>query len=147
MKHILQNSLGVVVTFLVTFLGGVDNLITALFTFMVVDYITGLVVAIVFHNSPKTETGTATSNDAVKGIVKKIMILVLVGVAHTLDNVIGVDYIRNGVCFAFITTESISLLENAGLMGIKIPKIFVNSLEVLKKKFGMADEAESEVQK
>ena len=101
---------------------------------MAIDYITGLVVAGVFHNSPKTSTGALESNAGLKGLFRKAAMLLFVLVGHRLDLAVGTTYIRDGVCIAFIANEVLSLVENAGLMGVPIPDVITNAIDVLNQK-------------
>ena len=116
------------------FLGGVDSLLIALVAFMVVDYITGLAVALIFHKSKKTDGGGASSKEGFKGIVKKVCILLLVGLAHEVDVLMGADYIRAITVTFFIANEGLSVLENLGLMDIKYPTFLTRALEILRDK-------------
>lgn len=112
--------------------GGWDASLSTLILFMAVDYITGLVVAGVFHNSEKTDNGALESRAGWKGICRKCVTLLMVLIACRLDLVIGSNFIRDAVVIAFITNEVISIIENAGLMGIPIPAAIVKAIEVLK---------------
>ena len=94
-KNIVSAIVSAIGGFIVGFLGGVDALLIALIIFMAVDYLTGLAVALVFHKSKKTEGGGASSKEGFKGIVKKVCILLLVGLAHEIDLIVGADYIRS----------------------------------------------------
>lgn len=114
--------------------GGWDEALTTLLIFMGADYVSGLVVAGVFHNSPKTSTGALESNAGFKGLFRKAMTLVFVLVGHRLDLAMGVNYVRDAVCVAFIANELISVVENAGLMGLPIPSIVTDAIDILNKK-------------
>ena len=114
--------------------GGWDSGLITLFIFMIIDYISGLLVAAVFRNSPKTDNGALESRAGFKGLCRKCMILVFVLVAYRLDLMLNTNYIRDMVVIAFITNELISLVENAGLMGVPIPSIISKSIDVLTKK-------------
>lgn len=113
------------------FIGGVDTMFIVLCVFLGVDYITGIIVAIVFKNSTKTESGKLNSMVSFKGLCKKIYVLILVGVSHLLDVVLGTDFVRGGVMFAFIANETISIIENSALMGIPIPKVLLKAIDIL----------------
>jgi toxin secretion/phage lysis holin len=117
-----------------TIFGGWDSGLITLVMFMAFDYISGMVVAGVFHASNKTDTGTLESRAGWKGLCRKCMTLVFVVIAHRLDLVIGTTYIRDAVTIAFISNELLSLVENAGLMGLKLPDIVVKAIDVLQKK-------------
>ena len=124
---------GVVGAIIADMLGGWDTALQTLMIFMAIDYLTGLVVAGVFHKSEKTETGTLESRAGWKGLCKKGMTLLIVLVAAQLDKITGTNVIRNGVIIAYVANEAISIIENAGLMGIPIPKIIINAIDILKK--------------
>lgn len=113
------------------FFGGVDTLFIVLCAFIVIDYTSGLVVAFVFKNSTKTNSGGASSSVCFHGLCKKVFTLILVGVANMLDMALGTDFVRGGVIVAFISSETISIIENAGLMGIKIPQALQEALDML----------------
>ena len=115
-------------------LGGWDWLLKTLIAFMVVDYITGIAVAFIFHKSNKTKNGSASSRECYKGIVKKMCILALVGLSVAVDHISGANYIRNATIFFFIGNEGLSVIENIGLMGLKYPAFIKKSLEVIKEK-------------
>ena len=107
---------------------------TVTLLFMAIDYISGLIVAGVFHNSKKTESGTLESRTGWKGLCRKCMTLLFVLVAYRLDLAIGVDYIRNAVIIGFMANELISIVENAGLMGIPLPAVIANAIDILTQK-------------
>ena len=134
MKTTICTVLGAVGSAIATIFGGWDSGLATLLIFMGLDYASGLVVAGVFHKSNKTETGALESKAGWKGLCKKIMTLVFVVVAHRLDLVIGVHYIRDAVIIAFIANELISLVENAGLMGVPLPSIITKAIDILQKK-------------
>lgn len=117
------------------FLGGFDGLIYALIAFVVVDYITGVMCAIVDKN--------LSSSVGFKGICRKVLIFTLVGIAHILDaNVIGDgSVLRTAVIFFYISNEGVSLLENASHLGLPIPE---KMKEILKQLHNRTDDTESE---
>ncbi len=134
MKETICTITGVVGAWIAALLGGWNSALGTLIIFMVADYITGLIVAGVFHKSGKTESGTLNSHAGWKGLCKKGVMLLFVLIAHRLDIVIGADYIRNTVIIGFIANELISIVENAGLMGLKMPKVIKKAIEVLQNK-------------
>lgn len=134
MKKMICTAFGLVGSAIVSAFGGWDSGLSTLLIFMGLDYISGLIVAGVFHNSKKTDTGTLESRAGWKGLCRKCMTLAFVLVAYRLDLVFGADYIRNAVIIAFITNELISLVENAGLMGIKLPAVVNKAIDILQKK-------------
>lgn len=111
--------------------GGFDVSVMALMLCMGVDYATGLIVAGVFHSSPKTKGGGLDSRVGWKGLARKFVTLLIVVLANLADLLLEVHYIRDAVIAAFCANECISVLENAGLMGIRIPKVLTAALEKL----------------
>ena len=141
MKNGICTAAGVVGSAIAALFGGWDEALVTLIIFMVIDYVSGLIVAGVFHTSKKTESGTLESRAGWKGLCRKGVTLLFVLVAHRLDMAIGVDYIRNAVIIGFMANELISIVENAGLMGSPIPKAIQNAIDVL------TDKSEKEVMK
>lgn len=133
LKTLILTITGTVGSLILQLVGGADAMLVTLLTLIVTDYITGITVAAVFKKSTKTDTGGLSSKEGLKGIIKKVMMLVIVMVAVRIDIVIGTDYIRNAVVTAFIANEIISLTENAGLMGVPIPKVVLNGIDILKR--------------
>jgi toxin secretion/phage lysis holin len=134
-KHWLLAAFGILFSLLMEGLGGYDHFLRTLVVFMGVDILTGLLVATVFKASHKTETGRLSSRAGFRGLIKKCGMLMIVMVAVLLDQLMGTGaFTRDAVMIAFILNELISILENAGLMGIKMPKALCNALEVLKEK-------------
>lgn len=113
------------------FIGGVDAMFVVLCVFLAVDYVSGIIVACVFKKSTKTESGKLNSMVSFKGLCKKLFVVILVGVAHLLDVVLDTNFIRGGVVVAFISNETISIIENAGLMGIPIPAPLQKAIDIL----------------
>lgn len=134
MKEILCTIIGFAGSVIASFFGGWDAGIATLLIFMVLDYVSGLIVAAVFKNSPKTDTGSLESKAGWKGLCRKCMTLIFVLVAYRLDLVIGTKYIRDTVIIAFIANETISLVENAGLMGVPLPDVITKAIDILQKK-------------
>ena len=98
------------------FLGGCDGLLYALIAFVTIDYITGVMCAVADH--------TLSSEVGFKGIVRKVLIFLLVGIGHILDTqVIGSgSVLRTAVIFFYISNEGVSLVENAAHLGLPIPE-------------------------
>ena len=107
------------------FLGGCDGLLYALIAFVVIDYITGVMCAVIDHR--------LSSEVGFKGIFKKVLIFLLVGVANVLDvQVIGTGCVlRTAVIFFYISNEGVSLLENAAYLGLPVPEKIKTVLEQL----------------
>lgn len=112
--------------------GGWSTALATLIIFMGVDYITGLVVAGVFGASTKSANGALESRAGWKGLCRKGVTLLVVLVATRLDLVMGSNFIRDSVVIAFVANETISIIENAGLMGVPIPGVITKAIDVLK---------------
>lgn len=107
---------------------------------MAFDYISGLVVAGVFHTSRKSAGGGLDSNVGWKGLARKVATLFIILVAHFVDVLIGTQYIRDAVVIAFTVNEIISILENCALMGVRIPKVLLKGIDILHQQTGEEDE-------
>lgn len=134
MKATVMTVFGIVGGMFSYLFGGWTASMTTLCLFMVLDFVTGLVVAAVFKASPKSSGGSLTSHAAFEGLVKKGMILVFVLIGARLDMILDLNMVRDGVCIAFIISEVISVTENAGLMGLPIPRPVKRALELLREK-------------
>jgi toxin secretion/phage lysis holin len=134
MKELICTALGVLGSFIASLFGGWDAGMITLIIFMVVDYITGLIVAGVFKNSTKTESGALESRAGWKGLCRKGVTLLIVLVSYRLDILIGTSYIRDAVIIGFCANEAISIIENAGLMGIPLPDVISKAIDLLTKK-------------
>ena len=121
----IQLSFSAVGGWLGYFLGGCDGLLYALIAFVVIDYITGVMCAII-NKQLSSEVGF-------KGIFRKVLIFLLVGIANIIDvQVIGTGAVlRTAVIFSYISNEGVSLLENAGHLGLPIPEKIKTVLEQL----------------
>lgn len=134
MKNVIITIIGVIGSGIASLFGGWTASLTTLLIFMGIDYLSGLIVAGVFHNSPKTETGALESRAGLKGLIRKFTMLLFVLIGYRLDVAVGTTYIRDAVCIAFMANELISIVENAGLMGLPVPAIITNAIDILKKK-------------
>ena len=132
--NIFTSIIGIIGGALSTAFGGWDSALTTLLIFMLIDYVSGIVVAALFKKSTKTETGALESKTCWKGLAKKCMTLLFVLIGTRLDMAIGTTYIRDAVCIAFMANELLSIVENAGLMGVPIPSVITNAIDVLKGK-------------
>ena len=110
------------------YLGGVDGFMYALIAFVVIDYITGLMVAVV-ERKISSEVGF-------RGIFKKVLIFIMVGIGNIIDiQLIGNgSAIRTAVIFFYISNEGISIVENTAKIGLPVPEKLLNVLEQLKSK-------------
>ena len=131
----LAAALGAVVSFFT----GLTPIIWVLVAVMSLDYITGLACG-AMGKSPKTENGGLSSKAAFAGLLKKALILVVVGLAALVDYAIsvsaGIDMaaVTGACCLWFVASEGLSILENAAAMGVPIPKILLKALEIVKSK-------------
>lgn len=134
MKSSICTATGLIGGFVASLFGGWSAALTTLVIFMGIDYLSGLLVAGVFHNSFKTESGALESKAGWKGLCRKGMTLLIVLIGYRLDLAIGVNYIKDAVTIAFIANETISIVENAGLMGVPMPEIITKAIDVLNSK-------------
>ena len=134
MKDWICTAIGVVGGVVASLFGGWDAALGTLVLFMAIDYVSGLIVAGVFHKSQKSESGALQSNAGWKGLCKKAMTLLFVLIAYRLDLALNVTYIRDAVIIGFMANELLSIIENAGLMGLPLPSVIVKAVEVLKQK-------------
>ena len=120
------------------FIGGVDGLLTALIIFMTLDYITGVMCAIIDKE--------LSSSVGFKGIFKKVLILILVGVANIIDvEVVGTgSAMRSAVICYYLSNEGVSLLENAAHIGLPVPDGLKTVLSQLHKRSDTNSEEKSE---
>ena len=133
-KEILTAGVGALGGLMSWLYGGFGDAMLVLIVFMALDYMTGLIVAGVFHKSSKSETGELESKAGWKGLCRKGMTLGIVMMAALLDRIMGTAYIRDAVVVGFIFNESLSILENAGLMGVSYPRALKNALDLLNQK-------------
>ena len=134
-----QISFAAIGGFIGWFLGGCDGLLYALLAFIIIDYITGVMCAIENHD--------LSSEIGFHGIFRKVLILLLVGIANIVDvHVIGTgSVLRAAVCFFYISNEGLSILENAADLGLPIPEQLKKVLKQIKNRGG--DEKQTETKK
>ena len=133
MKQTICTALGVLGSILAAAFGGWDAAMAALMVCIAVDYVSGSMVALVFHNSRKSESGAYNSAYGLKGLCKKGLMLLFVLVAVQIDRLLGADYVRDAVCIGFCSNEVLSIIENLGLAGVPMPQAVVRALEQLQK--------------
>ena len=143
-RNILSAGIGALGGWLSWLYGGFGDAMLVLIVFMALDYVTGLIVAGVFHKSGKSENGALESRAGFKGLCRKGMALGIVMMAALLDRVAGTAYIKDAVIIGFIFNESLSILENAGLMGVNYPQALKNALDMLNKKGEESNEHQDE---
>lgn len=133
-KLSFMSIIGVIGGFITMAFGGWGSALTTLIIFMSIDYITGLMLAGIFKKSQKTESGALESRVGWKGLCRKGVTLSIVLVAVRLDMTVGTSFIKDATIIGFICNETISIVENAGLMGVPIPKPIIKAIDVLKSK-------------
>lgn len=136
MKEMFYTAVGALGAAITAAFGGWTSGLTTLLIFMGIDYISGLVVAGVFHASNKTLGGGLESRAGWKGLCRKGMTLLIVWIAGRIDAMLGTSYFLDGTAIAFVLNELLSIIENAGLMGIPVPEPLERAIEVLKNRAG-----------
>lgn len=134
MKQFFCTAAGVVGAAVSWAFGGWDAAMASLLVCIGVDYISGSLVALVFHKSSKTESGAYNSAYGLKGLCKKGLMLLFVLVAVQIDRLLGTEYVRDAVCIGFCVNEILSIIENLGLAGIPMPQAVMKALEQLQGK-------------
>ena len=126
---------------LVSFFTGFPPILLVLLAVMMLDYVTGIICGLM-GKSQKTEHGGLSSQAAFAGILKKLLIIIVVALAYLLDVAIemsaGIEFaaVSGATCLWFIASEGISVIENAALMGVPIPNLIRQALEIMKGKTG-----------
>ena len=133
-EHIFCTIIGVIGGAITAMFGGWNEALITLLIFMSIDYVTGLIVAGVFKKSKKSANGALESRAGFKGLCQKGVILLIVLVATRLDITMHTTYIQDATVIAFIINESISIIENAGIMGLPIPSVITKAIDILKDK-------------
>lgn len=126
--------MGTVFSTAAAFFGGWDTALQTLILLMLADYMTGLIVAGVFKRSTKTETGALESRAGLKGLSRKGAALLVILIACRLDMLAGTHFVRDTAVMAYCINEMLSIVENAGLMGVPIPTAVTKAIDILKKK-------------
>lgn len=120
------------------FFVGMPPIVWILVAVMSLDYLTGLLCGFM-GVSPKTESGGLSSGAAFQGLMKKVLILCVVGLAALIDRAVmqgtGMEIaaVTGATCFWFVASEGLSVLENAAAMGVPIPKVLLRALEIMKR--------------
>lgn len=134
---VLCSALGAIGSAIAKALGGWDNAVITLVVLMVIDFVMGLLCALVFGKSNKSKNGALSSKACWQGITKKVCTGLIVVVAHRIDIFVGSDYIRMAVIMAFCVSEVSSIMETVGLMGILpdgVQKALTKAIDILKSK-------------
>lgn len=140
MKRIIEAMISLIGAAITTLFGGWSTGLKTLIIFMVIDYLTGIIVAAVFKKSPKSEGGALSSKVGWKGLSKKAMTLLFVLIAYRLDVLIGTNYIRDAVVIGYCVNEVLSITENALIMGVPLPKVIKNAIDILSEKEDKSNE-------
>lgn len=130
-KEVLFTTTGIIGAFIAQLFGGWTQGMTTLVILMIIDYIMGILVAAVFGTSKKTDDGKLESRAGWKGLVRKGVTLLIVLVATRIDMLMGTTFVRDAAVIGFSANELLSIVENAGLMGIPMPKVITDAVEVL----------------
>lgn len=133
-KAVIITIFGGIGSFFVKMIGGWTPDLTTLLILMGLDFGMGLLIAAIWKKSGKSKTGALNSVSSWKGLCRKGITLTIVLIAYRLDLTLKVDYIRTAVILAFLVNELISIVENAGIMGIPLPRVLTKAIDVLKEK-------------
>lgn len=133
-KNIIIAGASIVGSVVAHALGGWDTALAVMVGLMAADYITGILLALVWQRSGKTDTGAFSSNASIRGLLRKGLMLVIVWVGVMLDRIMNIDYVRTAVILFFIANEGLSVLENTAVMGVPYPKFMRAALEALRDK-------------
>ena len=136
-KEIYYASLGgiaVVGTIIAEALGGWDTSLKVLIIFIAIDYLTGILCALVWKKSPKSESGAFESEASLKGLIRKCAVLILVYIGALLDELTEQTIVRTAVIIFFIANDGFSIIENLGIMGVPMPEAIKNAFELLQMK-------------
>ena len=134
LKVTICTGLGIVGGGIAAAFGGWDAGLMTLVILMAIDYFTGFLVAAIWHKSPKSENGALESKAGWKGLCRKGVTLLIVLIGAQLDKLLGVDFVRNAVIIGYAVNELISIIENAGLMGVPVPAVVQRAIEILQRK-------------
>lgn len=131
--YTIVGALSFVVGLIAQLLGGWDIPLQLLIIVMAVDYLTGILCALVWKRSPKSEDGAFESKASFKGLIRKMCILLAVLVAYNLDRLAGTTLMRTSVILFFVANDGLSIIENLGIMGLPMPQTIKNAFAALKK--------------
>lgn len=126
--------IGVLGSYLIALFGEWNAAIKTLIIFMAIDWVTGMAVAMFWKSSPKSNSGALSSKAGFKGLMRKCAILAMVIVGNMLDKTTGSEFVRDAVVIAYVVNETVSIIENVGIMGVPIPTVIKNLIDTLKEK-------------
>ena len=133
-KYLIELIISSLGTMLINIIGKPTDELMILLLLMVIDLITGTLVSAIWHKSSKTKSGKLSSRVMFKGIVKKILTLVIVVIAYQLDILLNIDMIRYIVIISLIIEEVLSVIETIALTGIQVPTIISKGLDILERR-------------
>lgn len=133
-KNLIELIISAFGTMLINIIGKPTDELMILLLFMIIDLITGTLVSAIWHKSSKTKSGKLSSRAMFKGIVKKLLTLVVVVIAYQLDILLNIDMIRYIVIITLIIEEILSIIETITLTGFKVPTIISKSLDILERR-------------
>ena len=133
-KGEILGGVGIIGSAIAELYGGWTQGMTTLVILMIIDYIMGILVAGVFGTSKKSEDGKLESRAGWKGLVRKGVTLLIVLVATRIDLMLESNFVRDAAVIGFAANELLSIVENAGLMGVPMPAAITNAVEVLQNK-------------
>lgn len=134
-KNIVLVALTIIGTGIAKICGGWDGALQTLVFMMVTDWVLGVLIAIFWKKSNKSESGSLDSRAGFKGLLKKGVIIAVVAIATVLDSMVGTDaVVRTASILFYIGNEGISIIENIGIMGVPFPPAMKNAIEVLQKR-------------
>lgn len=132
-KYIIELIISSLGTLIINIIGKPTDELMILLLLMIIDLITGTLVSAVWHKSSKTKSGKLSSRVMFKGIVKKILTLVIVVIAYQLDILLNINMIRYIVIIMLIIEEILSIIEVITLTGLKVPTIITKALDILER--------------
>lgn len=133
LKNIVSVTAGTIGSLLINLIGKPTDDLMILLLLMIIDLITGTLVSAVWHKSSKTKSGKLSSRVMFKGIVKKVLTLVIVVIAYQLDILLNINMIRYIAIIMLIIEEILSIIETITIAGLKVPTIITKALDVLER--------------
>ena len=133
-KYLIELIISSIGTIIINIIGKPTDELMILLLLMIIDLITGTLVSAVWHKSSKTKSGKLSSRVMFKGIVKKLLTLVIVVIAYQLDILLNIDMIRYIVIISLIIEEVLSIIETIALTGIQVPTIISKGLDILERR-------------
>ena len=133
-KYIIELIISTLGTMLINIIGKPTDELKILLILMIIDLRAGTLVSAIWHKSSKTKSGKLSSRAMFKGIVKKLLTLVIVVIAYQLDILLNIDIIRYIVIISLIIEEILSIIETIALTGIQVPTIISKGLDILERR-------------